>query len=112
MGYRKFRVGALALALFSALLIQSGFSQPMRAAVFAPPQTPVPMPQQNLLHRADTFKNCQQIHWCGVRRDGRPWCGPAWRCRECKFVRTCQGGLGCFWEEKCRWGPYQPPIPQ
>lgn len=72
----------------------------------------IDVPQQSLLKKADVFRNCQKIHWCGTRRDGTPYCGPTLRCRTCKFVRTCTRASGCVWSQKCRWGPYVPPQQQ
>ncbi len=70
------------------------------------------MSHMNPLQKADTFRTCQEIYWCGVRRDGRARCGPTLRCRTCRFVRVCTRATGCVWREKCRWGPYVPPVPQ
>ena len=64
------------------------------------------------LQKVDTFRTCQEIYWCGVRRDGRARCGPTLRCRTCRFIRVCTRATGCVWREKCRWGPYVPPVPQ
>jgi hypothetical protein len=112
MVYRSLRLGAAALAVIAGSLLTGDFSQ--RAQAIAPLagegwQEP---PQQGLLHRADVFRNCQEIYWCGVRRDGSTRCGPTLRCETCTYVRTCRRATGCVWEEKCRWGPYIPPQQQ
>lgn len=113
MVHRGLKSGAVTVALILASLFAASFSGSSGAA-----HSPGTMggtyglPGQGLLHKADTFRKCQEIYWCGVRRDGRPYCGPAQRCRTCNYVRTCSKATGCVWEEKCRWGPYVPPQPQ
>lgn len=67
---------------------------------------------EDLLHRADTFRNCRRVMRCGPNRDGEYNCRSVWRCRRCEWTRTCSGPEGCRWENKCRWGPYVPPVPQ
>lgn len=113
MVHWSLRRGAGTLALIVACLVAGGFSGPAGAVPLPGTMGETYSPlNQGLLHRTDTFRKCQEIYWCGVRRDGRPYCGPAQRCRTCKYVRTCSKATGCVWEEKCRWGPYIPPQPQ
>lgn len=106
-----FRVlGFVLLAV--ALLGVNHFGRVQAATPFAGAGQAMVAPVQGLLHKADTFRKCQEIYWCGLRRDGTTRCGPTFRCRTCKFTRTCTRALGCVWSEKCRWGPYVPPTPQ
>lgn len=107
----KFWKLAFVFALFFSLIADFGSGVRAGAPLGTSAYPDMTLPS-GLLHRADTFRKCQTIHWCGVRRDGRPYCGPTLRCRTCKFVRTCSRATGCVWEDRCRWGPYQPPIPQ
>lgn len=66
----------------------------------------------SLRHDVDIFRDCAKVRSCWRTRSGRRACGLVERCRVCKFVRRCRKGRGCFWEESCRWGPRQAPIPQ
>ncbi len=66
--------------------------------VLLPGQSALTLPGEPLLQKADIFRKCQNIA-------GR------WRCRDCEWVRRCDR-TGCYWEEKCRWGPPVSPIPQ
>ncbi|MEM8743416.1 MAG: hypothetical protein AAGF14_02140 [Pseudomonadota bacterium] len=111
--FRFLKTGAMLAAVLAVLVLSGGLSSTATATAplngFAGAgQTSNMSP----LHKADTFRTCQEIYWCGVRRDGRARCGPTLRCRTCRFVRVCTRATGCVWREKCRWGPYVPPIQQ
>ena len=113
MFHRNEKFWTMALAIVLLFSPTSGFLLGARAGTPAGVMSAIGNGSlQGLLHKVDTFPNCRTIYWCGVRRDGRPYCGPVLRCRTCKFVRKCRRATGCAWEEKCRWGPYVPPTPQ
>lgn len=48
-------------------------------------------------------KQCVPVRMCGSRRRGRYRCKKTARCRECRFIKRCERGVGCFWSERCRW---------
>lgn len=109
-----FRIaGTICLVLLAVLLV--AVSSPERSSasvVHVSPGLATSAQPFSPVQKADIFRDCQRIHWCGTRRDGTPYCGPTLRCRTCKFTRTCTRALGCVWSEKCRWGPYVPPLQQ
>jgi hypothetical protein len=54
--------------------------------------------------RALVWKDCQRIALC----EG---CRPVYKCRSCKYQRTCAGGV-CGWGDVCVWGPYVRVLPR
>ncbi len=95
-------MAAIRQKLFAISLVLAAAGIP--AAAMALPGAPsgeTPMSQavdEGALYRADIYRDCQNFQ-------GR------WRCQTCRWVRRCDRG-GCRWEEKCRWGPPVPPLPQ
>ena len=50
------------------------------------------------------WKDCQRIALCSG-------CRPVFKCRSCKYQRTCAGGI-CGWGDVCVWGPYVKVLPR
>ena len=50
------------------------------------------------------WKDCQRIALCSG-------CRAVYKCRSCKYQRTCAGGI-CGWGDVCVWGPYLKVLPR
>jgi hypothetical protein len=64
------------------------------------------LPHQALAKSVLVWKDCQRIAPC-------TGCRPVYRCRSCKYQRTCRNNFGmCGWTDVCVWGPYLPVAPR
>lgn len=88
------------LFMIGLLLAAVGLPAAALAVPAAPPgEVPMSRPaEEGSLYRADIYRDC--LNFAG-----------RWRCQTCNWVRRCDRS-GCRWEQKCRWGPPVPPLPQ
>ena len=59
---------------------------------------------QQLYTPVAVWKDCQRIALCSG-------CRAVYKCRSCKYQRTCAGGI-CGWGDVCVWGPYVKVLPR
>ncbi|MGD9868939.1 MAG: hypothetical protein AB7U38_13145 [Hyphomicrobiales bacterium] len=105
------RLWAAAAVAGVMLVLAGAFSAPQAGSPVAA-TLPPPVSVESPLQRVDIFRQCLQVSQCGLDRNGNRRCGLVWRCQRCNFVRVCTRAAGCNWQEKCTWGPYQPPVQQ